>query len=69
MLGDLSLRQGDTTGARQQLARAAAELTRLGDPVAAAAALGDRATLEAAAACLPPPSRSFVPRSLRSATG
>ena len=49
VLGDLLLQQGDTTAARQQLARAAADLTRLGDPVAAAAALGDRASLEAAA--------------------
>jgi CHAT domain-containing protein/tetratricopeptide (TPR) repeat protein len=49
VLGNLSLQQGDTAGARQQLARAAADLTRLGDPVAAAAALGDRASLEAAA--------------------
>ena len=49
VLGDLSLRQGDTTGARQQLSRAAGELARLGDPVAAAEALGKRASLEAAA--------------------
>jgi CHAT domain-containing protein len=48
-LADLSLRRGDTTGARRQLARASAELAKLGDPVAAAAALGERASLEAAA--------------------
>ena len=49
VLGDLSLRHGDTTAARRQLARASAEFARLGDPVAAAAALGERASLEAAA--------------------
>jgi tetratricopeptide (TPR) repeat protein len=40
---------GDTTLARQQLARAESELRRLGDPVATATALGERATLEASA--------------------
>jgi CHAT domain-containing protein len=49
VLGDLSLRRGDTTGARQQLARAGRQLARLGDPVAAAEAVGKRASLEAAA--------------------
>jgi CHAT domain-containing protein/tetratricopeptide (TPR) repeat protein len=48
-LGALSLRNGDTVAARQLLARAAAELKQLGDPVAAAAALGERADLEAEA--------------------
>ncbi|MBA3557731.1 MAG: tetratricopeptide repeat protein [Gemmatimonadaceae bacterium] len=49
LLSELSLQTGDTTAARKQLARAATELTRLGDPVAAAASLGERASLEAAA--------------------
>ena len=49
VLGDLSLRQGDTTGARQQFTRAGADLTRLGDPIAAVKRLGDRAALEAVA--------------------
>jgi len=48
-LGKLSAQQGDTTSARQQLARAESELRRLGDPVATAAALGQRADLEASA--------------------
>jgi CHAT domain-containing protein/tetratricopeptide (TPR) repeat protein len=48
-LGQLALRQGDTTEARRQLATASAELARLGDPVAAAAALGERAALEESA--------------------
>jgi CHAT domain-containing protein/tetratricopeptide (TPR) repeat protein len=48
-LGQLALRRGDTTNARRQLTRAAADLDRLGDPVAAAAALGELAALEAAA--------------------
>ncbi len=39
----------DTTAARRELAQAAADLERLGDPVATAAALGQRAGLEAAA--------------------
>jgi CHAT domain-containing protein/Tfp pilus assembly protein PilF len=48
-LGQLSLERGDTAGARRQLARAAADLERVGDPVATAAALGERAALEAEA--------------------
>jgi len=48
-LSAVSLQRGDTGAARRQLARAAKELERLGDPVAAAAALGERAALEAAA--------------------
>jgi CHAT domain-containing protein/tetratricopeptide (TPR) repeat protein len=47
-LGQLALRQGDTTLGRRLLIRAAADLDRLGDPVAAAAALGARASVEAA---------------------
>jgi hypothetical protein len=69
VLGDLSLQQGDTTGARQQLARAAVDLTRLGDPVAAAAALGDRASLEAAARMPAAAESPSVPRLLRAAIG
>ena len=46
-LGKLSAQRGDTTKARQLLARAEADLERLRDPVAAAAALGERAALEA----------------------
>lgn len=46
-LGDVARRRGDTAQARQQLFRAAADLERLGDPVASAAALGERARLEA----------------------
>jgi len=48
-LGRLSLQRGDTNGARRQLAAASGELDRLGDPVAVAAALGERAELESAA--------------------
>jgi len=57
-LGQLSLERGDTAGARRQLAHAAADLERVGDPVATAAALGERATLEAGAG------RPFVAESL-----
>jgi len=48
-LGDVVQQRGDTAAARRQLARAAADLERLGDPVGVAAALGDRAALEATA--------------------
>lgn len=48
LLGRLSLQRGDTAAARRALARASADLERLGDPVAAAAALGEQAALEAA---------------------
>ncbi len=48
-LGQTSRARGDTALARRQLARAAAELGHLGDPVGAAAALGEQAALEAAA--------------------
>ncbi|HEY6061086.1 MAG TPA: CHAT domain-containing tetratricopeptide repeat protein [Gemmatimonadales bacterium] len=48
-LGVLSLQRGDTTAARRQLARAASDLDEVGDPVGAAAAIAERASLEAAA--------------------
>ena len=48
-LGELAAARGDTVEARRQLARAAGDLTHLGDPVAAAAATGERAALEGAA--------------------
>ncbi len=48
-MGAVSLRDGDTAAARKQFTRAATELRQLGDPVAAAAALGERAELEAGA--------------------
>ena len=48
-LGVLAAERGDTGAARRHLSRAAADLARLGDPVAAAAAIGERAALEAAA--------------------
>ena len=48
VLGQLSARRGDMVGARRHFVRAAGELDRLGDPVAFAAALGERAELEAA---------------------
>ena len=46
-LAELSFDEGDTTGARRQFARAAAELDHLGDPIGTAAALGERAAMEA----------------------
>jgi CHAT domain-containing protein/tetratricopeptide (TPR) repeat protein len=48
-LGQVARLRGDTAGARRQLGRAAADLDRLGDPVAAAAALGELASFEAEA--------------------
>ena len=48
-LGELAAARGDTTAARRQLARAASDLARLGDPVGAGAATGERAALEGAA--------------------
>lgn len=48
-LGQVLLAQGDTAAARSHLTRAAADLEQLADPVAAAAALGERAALESAA--------------------
>lgn len=48
-LGRLSQMESDTTAARRQLSRAAGDLERLGDPVGAAAALGEWAALEASA--------------------
>ena len=49
-LGRAVLMRGDTAAARGHLMRAAADLERAGDPVATAAALGERAALEDAAA-------------------
>src|SRR5436190_1588987 len=49
-LGRAVLARGDTAAARGHLARAAGDLDRVGDPVAAAAALGEWAALEAHAA-------------------
>ncbi len=49
-LGRAVLARGDTVAARGHLARAAGDLDRVGDPVAAAAALGEWAALEAHAA-------------------
>jgi tetratricopeptide (TPR) repeat protein len=46
-LAELSFDEGDTTAARRQFARAAAELDHLGDPIGTAAALGERAAMEA----------------------
>lgn len=46
-LGQLSRERGDTTAARLLMARAAGDLERVGDPVGAAAAIGERAALEA----------------------
>jgi CHAT domain-containing protein len=46
-LAQLALKRGDTTTARVHLARALADLERVGDPVAMAAVLNERATLEA----------------------
>ena len=48
-LGRAILARGDTAAARGQLARAAGDLQRGGDPVGAAAALGEWAALEAGA--------------------
>jgi CHAT domain-containing protein/tetratricopeptide (TPR) repeat protein len=48
-LGQVARLRGDTAGARRMLDRAAADLGRLGDPVAAAAALGELAAVEAEA--------------------
>ncbi len=45
-LGEAAWQRGDTVAARERLARGARELARLGDPVASAAALGQRASLE-----------------------
>ncbi len=48
-LGQVARARGDTAAARQLFARATADLEHLGDPVAAAAALAERAALEAEA--------------------
>lgn len=45
-LGRLAQERDDTAGARREFVRAAADLEAVGDPVAAAAALGERASLE-----------------------
>lgn len=47
LLGRAVWQRGDTVQARRQLAQAARELDQVGDPVAAADALGERAALEA----------------------
>src|SRR5205814_9056556 len=47
-LGYVAAARGDTGRARRYAARAALELQRLGDPVVTAAALGERAAIEAA---------------------
>ncbi len=47
-LGSAATARGDTGRARRYAARAALELQRLGDPIGTAAALGERAALEAA---------------------
>jgi CHAT domain-containing protein/Tfp pilus assembly protein PilF len=52
-LGRAVWQRGDTTQARRQLAQAARELEQVGDPVAAAEALGERAALEAEAGRAP----------------
>lgn len=49
-LGEAARGLGDTVVARRQMIRAAVELERFGDPVAAAAAIGERARLEASLA-------------------
>jgi CHAT domain-containing protein len=49
-LGEVAQARGDTVGARRLLARSTVDLDRLGDPVGAAAALGERGDLEAEAA-------------------
>ncbi len=48
-LGELSLQRGDTVAARRGMSQAAADLDHAGDPVAAAAAIGQQAGLEASA--------------------
>lgn len=46
-IGRVALARGDTTAARSSFATAAAELRRLGDPAATAAALGEEAAIAA----------------------
>jgi CHAT domain-containing protein/tetratricopeptide (TPR) repeat protein len=48
-LGEVAQVRGDTVAARRLLSQASADLERLGDPVGAAAALGEGAALEAGA--------------------
>ncbi|HET8635049.1 MAG TPA: CHAT domain-containing protein [Gemmatimonadales bacterium] len=45
-IGAANLQRGDTVTARSELARAARDLARLGDPVASGAALGEQGALE-----------------------
>ncbi len=63
-LGQVAWEQRDSVGARRQLSQATRELERLGDPVALAAALGDRAGLEAHAG-LPALAESLYRAALR----
>src|SRR5204862_3827812 len=46
VLGQVLAARDDTMGARRELMRAVSELEQRGDPVAAAAALGERAAME-----------------------
>ena len=62
-LGRAALARGDTAAARSEVARATAELEGVGDPVAVAAALGERAELEAGAG-LPAAAESFYGKAL-----
>lgn len=48
-LAQVALKRGDTVTARSQLSRAHGDLQRIGDPVATAAVLNERAMLEASA--------------------
>ncbi|MEO5508997.1 MAG: CHAT domain-containing protein [Longimicrobiales bacterium] len=68
LLGDVAVQRGDTVGARRALTAAASELQRLGDPVASAAALGERAVLEASAG-LPAAAESLLREALSRVAG
>ena len=48
-LAEVRLQRGDTAAARMHIARAEADLVKVGDPVASAVATGERAALEAGA--------------------
>ena len=67
-LGHAALERGDTASARRQTARAAFELEHLGDPVALAAAIGERAAVEAAVG-LPAAAESLYRAGLRHVRG
>ena len=67
-LGEVARGRGDTAVARRQMMRAATELERLGDPVAAAAAIGERARLEASLA-MPAVAESLYRAALRHVEG